>query len=148
MCCHDTEYTRYSKYARLPLGNKFRPSLSDGSQAVRDLRKCLWYQIPFLPRRLQHNQYMCFNLNYSLSEQKCRNTTPSVESNNFRTPLQIVQKMTNSIDRHGLESISSRIQTYFGSILRLWNHATCLRCVALTYKLTWNFITAAPVSTW
>ena len=38
-----------------------------------------------------------------------------------------------------LESISSRILTYFGSILCLWNHAMSLRCFALTCKLTEDF---------
>ena len=33
---------------------------------------------------------------------------------------------------------------YFGSIFCLWDHAMCLRCVALTCKLKWIFI-ASPI---
>ena len=47
--------------------------------------------------------------------------------------------LTDLINIYVLESISSRIWTYFNSILCLWNHMMCLRCFALTCKLKWDF---------
>ena len=47
--------------------------------------------------------------------------------------------LSNLSYKHVLESISSRIYTYLGLILCLWNHTTRLRCFAWTCKLTWNF---------
>ena len=50
--------------------------------------------------------------------------------------------LSNLSYKHVLESISSRIYTYLGLILCLWNHTTRLRCFAWTCKLTWNFYTS------
>ena len=50
-------------------------------------------------------------------------------------------------DRYVLENICSRIWTYFGLILCLWKHTTCLWRFAWTCKLTWNFYNAYPVET-
>ena len=47
--------------------------------------------------------------------------------------------LTDLINIYVLESISSRIWTYFNSILCLWNHMMCLRCFVLMCKLKWDF---------
>ena len=47
--------------------------------------------------------------------------------------------LTDLTNIYVLESISSRIETYFSSILYLWNHTMCLCCFALTCKLKWDF---------
>ena len=47
--------------------------------------------------------------------------------------------LTDLTSIYVLENISSRISTYFSSILCLWNHTMCPHCFALTCKLKWDF---------
>ena len=72
----------------------------------------------------------------------CPYEKPFTLGNPFAYPGIIYVENVFSIDLtniYVLESIFSRIQTYFSSILCLWNYTTCLRCFALTCKLKWDF---------
>ena len=73
---------------------------------------------------------------YSLEFRLELNYTPGNPFTHLTSKMSI---LTDWNDRCILWSISSRILTYFGLILCLWNHAMCLRCFALTCKLFWKF---------